>query len=335
MDRKEALTRFKEEERAYLEEVGEAFRTGMREKEEEVADCLLAALSALRKAAEEGKKEKIMFFHFSLLRIDFLEGKYHFLAQAMSEQWVLDLEPAETTFSLECIFAVLDGVREKLKEDSRKYRGKINRYDIDWMWMETAVQCSRELAGMLRFLFRDIEENEDFKAMNKYDTWGVHWGEYCDDCERIASVDREKKEQRDFERMLRRTGEEENVMVSGFWYEAEIKNADCGGKTLCFVQFERCALSGINFGGADLTGARFSNCTLTDCCFDGAVLRLAVFSDCGWEACSFAGAELADCIFSGEAQGRPPFLKDKAKCGEWGITEEQLEKLWVDREVEI
>lgn len=131
------------------------------------------------------------------------------------------------------------------------------------------MECNIMLANLLRFVFRDIEKNQDFESLPKLPTWGIRWGEYRDASDMIACADREKKEQKDWNRALRETKGDEGRLVSSFWYEAELQDSDCSGKALCFLQFENCSLQNMNFGKADLIGARFRNCTLKTCDFRG------------------------------------------------------------------
>lgn len=297
MTRQEALERFKEEEREYLEDKKRQFFMELQEKAEELTNVIKQAFSSLREEITRGEKEKIMFFYFSLLRIDVLKKNYHVLAQAMDARWYMDRSPAQVTFSFTFLFSILDGIREHLELDGKKYIGKINRYDISHLFQETVMECNQMLAGQLRFLFRDIEENRDFADIPKLDTWGIYWGEYRDANELIACVDREKKEQKDWDKALRLTGEQEAAMVSKFWYEADLKDSDCRKKALLFSQFENCTLTNLCFDGADLSGSQFKNCTIKACSFQNAVMHQADFVHCVWKDNVFDGADLAYTIF--------------------------------------
>ena len=137
----------------------------------------------------------------------------------------------------------------------------------------------------------------------------------------IACADREKKEQKDWNRALRETKGDEGRLVSSFWYEAELQDSDCSGKALCFLQFENCSLQNMNFGKADLIGARFRKCKLTSCDFRGAILRQTIFEECKWDQCDFQGADLTECIFF---EDDIPFLH---------LDADQLQVILIDRRV--
>ena len=90
----------------------------------------------------------------------------------------MDTDPVEVTFLLGDCFSAFTEARQKLELDSKKYMGKVNRYDIDNLLMEAGMECNIMLANLLRFVFRDIEKNQDFESLPKLPTWGIRWGEY-------------------------------------------------------------------------------------------------------------------------------------------------------------
>lgn len=319
MTRQEALECFWEETEPVLKEGADAFLEGLNEKTEELSATLRQAVKSIRKESVRLEKEKIMFLHFSLLRAGLEKEEYQILAQAMDARWYLDTEPAEVTFSLNFLFPMWGAVREKLTEESRKYLGKVNRYDIEHLLADAVMACNSRLAQVLRFMFRDIEENPDFMELEKLDTWGIYWGEYRDDTELIAHVDREKKTQTDWERALRQTRNEESSMVFSFWYGAELKDCDCREKKLYFIQFEDCMLEHICFDSAILSGARFRNCRIRNCSFCNAVIHQADFSGCTWEDNCFEGADMTQTVFP---EQDIPFVH---------LEPEQLQTILVDR----
>ncbi len=297
MTRQEALTRFREEMQPVLAKGEAAFGRELENQTGKLTETIKKVISGLRQEAEQLEKEKLMFFHISLLRTGILQQTWQAMAQAMDARWYLDTEPAQVCFPLDFLFSVFGGVREELMSGVGKYMGKVNSYDVEYLVEESVMRCNLVLAQQARYMFRDIEEDEDFAAMEKTDVWSVYWGEYRDACELVACVNREPKSQTEFERALRQTQNEETSMIFSYWYSAELKNADCAKKLLHFVQFEDCSLENMIFDQAVLTGARFRNCRMQGCSFKGAVLRQADFENCVWEDNDFAGAVLENAVF--------------------------------------
>lgn len=319
MTRQEALQKFHEEEMEYLEEKKLQFYKGLQQQAEELSGVIRDAFKELKEEVLRLEKEKIMFFHFSLLRVDLLRKEYRFFVQAFDARWYMDSEPAETTFSLTFLFSILEEIKKKLTLDAGKYMGKINRYDISELLQNNAMEWNQILAGELRFLFRDIEENKDFSEIPKLETWGIYWGEYRDASELIAFVDREKKDQKDWERALRLSKEQEEALISKYWFSMEVKDSDGSGKYFLFNEFENCTLTQISFDDSNLSGSRFKNCTIKECSFHNAVIRQADFVNCKWENNDFAGADLTSSIF---LEKDIPYLH---------MEPEQLQTILIDR----
>lgn len=319
MTRQEALEQFREETQPTLAQAEAAFGVELANQIEKLTETIKEVFSGLRQEAVRLEKEKLMFFHISLLRTGVLQQTWQAVAQAMDARWYLDTEPAQVCFSLDFLFSMYGKVREELLSQIRKYMGKINSYDVEHLLEESAMRCNSILAQQIRYMFRDIEEDEAFAAMEKTEIWSMYWGEYRDACELVACVNREPKSQIEFERALRQTSNEETSMIFSYWYRAELNEVNCGEKLLHFVQFEDCTLENIVFDGAVLTGARFRNCRIQNCSFKGAVLRQADFENCVWEDNDFSGADLENAVF---LEQEIPFVH---------LDSEQLQMILVDR----
>ena len=319
MTRQEALEKWKKESEPLCSQAKEEFLQNLENKTDELADTLKHVLEQLQEQTVLLEKEKMMFLIFSLLHCDILNGTYQILAQVLDARWYQDPEPAEVFFKLDFLFPMVEELKKSLSQESRKYLGKVNSYDIDEVIRTTAMECNGLLAQQLRFMLRDIEENEAFAAIEKLDIWGIYWGEYRDQNEVIAHVDREKKTQLDWDRALRGTKDEELAMAFGFWYGAELKGSDCRNKQLPFIQFEDCCLDGICFDEAVLSGARFRNCRIKNCSFRNTVMCQADFENCTWEENDFTGAALEHSIFP---ESELPFVH---------LEPEQLQVILIDR----
>ena len=147
MKREEALAKFCEEEQNYIDGIKAGFLVKIQENANDIADCLQKVFSDIRTAVEEKGKKDIMFIHFSILRIDFLNHIYRFLAQVMDARWYMDTAPVEVTFLLGDCFSAFTEARKKLELDSKKYMGKVNRYDIDNLLKEVEKSLRKRKRG--------------------------------------------------------------------------------------------------------------------------------------------------------------------------------------------
>lgn len=319
MTRQEALKQFRKEVQPILLEGETIFNRELENQIEKLTETIKQVFSELRQEAERLEKEKLMFFHISLLRTGVLQQTWQAIVQAMDARWYLDTEPAQVCFSLDFLFSMFGTVRKDLMSCIRKYMGKINNYDIEHLIEESVIRCNFILAHQIRYMFRDIEENEDFAAMEKTEVWSIYWGEYRDACEMVVCVNREPKSQIEFERALRQTQNEETSMIFSYWYSAELKKTNCKKKLFNFVQFENCSLEDIIFDEAILTGARFRNCRIQGCSFKGAKMQQTDFENCVWKDNDFSEADLENAVFM---EQELPFLH---------LDSEQLQVILVDR----
>lgn len=327
MNRQEAMERFKEEHQETLKLAREQFwqRAQSQEYSDKLAQILKQVFFSLRAEVERTDKDKLMFFYFSLLRVDLLNRNYHVKVQAFDARWYLDTEPLELTFSLAELFEILNPVWDQLLDGTRKYIDKVNTYDVGNIMQELAMECNGLLAHQLRFMLRDIEENRDFAGTPKEKVWSIRWGEYRDHSEVIACADRIAKDQQTWERSVRKAAKKEkpeHELAAGYWYGAELSNTDCRDLPMYFINFEDCTLKHICFNGANMTGARFRNCRIESCSFQGAVLRQADFTGCTWNNNDFAGADVTNAVFM---EQELPFIHLEA---------EQLQTILIDRRQE-
>lgn len=279
MTREEALRQFEQEHQEKLKVHRKRFMEAIPQNIPMLLTQITGAFAEAAKKAELMNKEKLVYFHFSLLRCDMIGRNYHMLLQVQDIRWFLDPEPIEVVFSVNFFYQDLNVVWDTLLEERRKYIGKINTYDVDFMIAEEAAACNLLLGDILRYSFRDIEENSDFAAIPKELLWDIRWGEYRGTSVLAARVDRIPQTSEQWKASLRK---EEGGLSEMYWYQTELTESDCSNKEMCFTTFEECLLKNLNFKGADLTGARFIRCRIEGCDFDTAILNTTYFEGCYW-----------------------------------------------------
>ena len=78
MTREVALERFKQEQKPLLERCREKFMEEFPNKVSTLMERINGAFGSICNQAEEQGKEKIVYFHFSLLRCDLGSVKFHY-----------------------------------------------------------------------------------------------------------------------------------------------------------------------------------------------------------------------------------------------------------------
>lgn len=252
----------------------------------------------LEQQIQQADKKEIVHFQFSLLRIDLLQNQYTVLLQASNVDWYLDEETISVSLDIGILFETLNYLRDELFSESKKYVGKVNKYDVQELVSEKIMAISPLIAHTLRFILRDIEQNKSFQMIPKADFWVIRWGEYRDQSEIILQVDHYEKTKEDWENALKEIVQKEDSLIYSFWYRLEVKEGYLKNKQLHFIGFEESHLENINFESSAILGARFKKCYLKNCSFKGALLKYSDFRTSHFENVDFSDANLTDAIFS-------------------------------------
>ena len=218
MIRKEAWERYQEEIngtiQAYREEMGKHLSGRAKELEGIVAD----AVDRLREPILKQRKTPLCYVHFSFLRVDLIRRDYRLLAQGMDERWYLDTEPAEAAAKTGELFAPFDRLWDSLTEQSRKYAGYVNAYDIRSLIFEEKERIDRSIACLLRWGLRDWKERGLFAGIPFSRDWILKWGEYWGDSEMLLHVDWRSKGMDAWKEAVRTAGHKKDALVCGCWY---------------------------------------------------------------------------------------------------------------------
>lgn len=321
MTRKEAWEEFKT---AHMEEqnrLKQEFWENLNERLGELMSCIYAAFEEAARQIELQEKENCMYFLFALQRCDLCQGKALVRLDVLDMEWYLDEAPVTVCFDITFLFREYMEWREKLLTDIREYMGKINRYDIDNLIQDEIMVCNQLITHILRFAFRNLEQQQDFAGIPKLPLWIIRWGEYRDYSEIVMQVNRSIRDQEAWEDRIRHYEVNSGAFMAEYWYRGNLTSGDCSRKKMCFMVFEECSLSNIDFQRADLSGARFIRCRIENCDFSRATLHQADFEDCDLLENNFEGAHMSQATFSRE--GFRPEL----------FGEEQLNELYVVSEM--
>ncbi len=323
MTRAEAWEKFQADHQKKREGMRQIFWDNLQERLGELMGCIYAAFEEIGKQAKEQKKEDCMYFLYSLQRCDLLRKKAVVRLDVSNMEWYLDEAPVSASFDITFLFKEYFEWQEALLLDMREYMGKVNKYDIDALVQDEIMLCSQLITHVLRFAFRNLEQQEVFAGIKKLPFWIIRWGEYKDYSEIVMQVKRDTRGQEVWEDRLKQYEENPEILTSDYWYRENLTGGDCQGKNMFFIVFEECMLKEIDFQKVDLSGARFIRCRLEDCNFAQADLHQADFEDCIFGKNDFSGANLNQATFS--LEGFQPEMFDERQHDELLLVE-NLEK---------
>lgn len=298
MTRTEAWEKFQSAHQKEQEQLRQIFWDNLQLKLGDLIQCIFTAFEEIGKQAGEQEKDNCMYFLFSLQRCDLLRRKAIVRLDVTGMEWYLDEKPLSAAFDITFLFQNYFDWQEKLLLDMREYMGKVNKYDVSALVQDEIMVSNQLITHILRFAFRNLEQQEVFKSIKKLPFWIIRWGEYKDNSEIVMQVKRDTRGQETWEDRLKEYEENPNALIADYWYRENLTKGDCREKNMYFIVFEECSLKEIDFSKADLSGARFIRCRIEDCNFTETILHQTDFEDCTFSGNDLGGASLCQATFS-------------------------------------
>lgn len=250
---------------------------------------------------------KIKYFQFSILRTSIISKNYIFLLSTYNQEWYLDDNAKHMELDMSFLFKSLNDLYNELYEKSKKFIGKINKYDIEKIILKQAMEYNEYIAYTVRFILQNIDREEWFDKVKKTDIYFIRWGEYQDKSELVYIMDNNKKTMNDFIKGLDLTNEEahKDELVYSVWKDTEISEAICIEKNMMFSNFKNSKISNFSFEKSILLGANFEDAILQNVNFNKTNLVGVNFIGVKFEDVKFEEAILDGAIFD---QEDVPFL---------------------------
>ena len=340
MNREEAVQKYQEDVKEYLQNVSKRLKSGFAEGEKWFVKAVRKTVYQLYSTYEE--KEKIRYLQLSLLRSRMDEDLYEMLVSFHREAYFLDPAPRMQKADISDLFAPLKAARTPLYKALRKYQGEVQKYDADRMIRETAMAAYKKQAERCRYLFRDLDLWLSESGLQAVQRLTVKWGGFEEACETVFLTDTGKKEQEQF-----LTYNEPNTVeqwdsryVYQSWETAQFTDLYAEKKNLLFAvlrscrmercQWENCLMHGVGFRDSDLRQVTFAGCDLSGSDFRGVRMEQVTFLECNLTEADFTGTKLQDAVFTGSVMDRAVFSRDGLFCK--GLDAGQLQKIRMEEE---
>ncbi len=340
MNREEAIQKYQEDVKDYLQNVSERLESGFAEKEKWFMQAMQQTLRQLYSDHEE--KGKIRYLQMSLLRSRMDEALYEMLLSFHNEAYFLDPAPRMQKIDISDLFMPLKAARTALYQALRRYQGKVQKYDADRIIRETAMNVYKKRAERCRFLFRDLDLWLSEEGLQAGQRLTVKWGGFEEASETIFLKDTGKKEQKQF-----LTYNEPNTVeqwdsqyVYQNWETAHFTDLDTEKKNLLFAvlrqcrmercQWKNCLMPGAGFRRSDLRQVAFAGCDLSGSDFRGVRFEQVTFLQCNLSNADFTGTELQGVAFTGSMMDNAVFSRDGLSCK--GLNAGQLQKIRMEEE---
>jgi len=162
---------------------------------EELTGSLKAAFIALchktAQAQSAGRKNGIAYIYGSFLYTSLCRGQSVCRLDAYDQNWFLDKAECSVLYDAGWAFSFLHEACSRLAQESKKYIGRITRYDIELIKRAEAGRYSEYIEDLGKEVMEDVFATAEFQALEKADELTVYIGEYKDLCRKTGAYHRE------------------------------------------------------------------------------------------------------------------------------------------------
>ncbi|OOM76180.1 hypothetical protein CLPUN_27930 [Clostridium puniceum] len=317
MNRQEALEHFKANVSENLvKEYRLKFEEYFEENEEKVKKLLIDGMKKLIKKAKEfdetEKDYKIGVFQFELLRINILNESYKIFAHGYNSLWYLDKDSIYEEIDLKFLFELFIDLKEKLIKEKKIYMGKVNKYDIQEIIFNLAVECYNDISISIRSWFWNLDE-EPWMKENFIETfYTVKWSEYQGKSEILFAMDNRQKDINELLE-LKKQPEEKHPFVYTVWKDSKLEVGDLTKQNMLFINFKGSRLKEINFSESYIIKGQFKAAKIQHCEFENSKLGGASFENAIIQDSNFRSAECIGVDFSNSELSYVDFTNAKLK----------------------
>ncbi|RNB51440.1 pentapeptide repeat-containing protein, partial [Brevibacillus gelatini] len=196
---------------------------------------------------QQGKKGKMAYLTYSMLRTELLSGSNHYLLEATDSRWFFDPVECQAVYDASWAFRFLDELAAEWTEAARAYAGQIGPAEIERIKLAQAEKFHQYVVSLGRYALQQIDSVEAFWQVEMEDELEVRVGEYLDQSEIVYCRDVRPKDS-------------QQIRV---WLEEGLEQ-EYGYKVLAGLDLAKGQFAGIDLRYADLGNSRLSGANLRE-----------------------------------------------------------------------
>ena len=127
---------------------------------------------------DKGKKGKIGYITYSLLRTNIMEGKFVYLIEAFNWMWFFDRIECQEEYDVRWAYVFLDEFEAELVEKSKPYLNKIGMPDIERVKLKEISPYNNVVMELAKEAILNASEIKEFSEILKEDVIEIRIGEY-------------------------------------------------------------------------------------------------------------------------------------------------------------
>jgi BTB/POZ domain-containing protein KCTD9 len=225
----------------------------------------------------EGLKKEIGFINYSLLRSQLIQNKDLFFINAYNEDWYIDKVECEDIYNANWAFKYLHEFEQIILKESRKYVGKIQKYDIKKIKLEKVNFYIPYIIAVGRKAFEKVELLEEYSQIKKDKRFEIRMGEYLDYSEVVYFNDIIDKNDEITKKQL----ENKKEIVKRYirYADMNLEQGNYDYSQFIYTEFLKCNLENSKFNFNNLQGVKFVECNLTNSMFENGLMLGSDFSN--------------------------------------------------------
>lgn len=241
----------------------------------------------------------ISIIEITFLRVHILDGTYQWLVEAQDQRGSFDTSDRTISIEMSEFFGIWEELKEELKKEAIQYVDKLTVADCEQIVLQEFDKLKFYFYLMGIHAFRNIDETEAFRKLNKTPLFRITLGERRDKVQIIYLHEENRPDRDEIMEKLVATREEDFTsldFVLRDFRNFEIEDCRVAFHNLSFSNLHSICIDAAEilttrFTGADFDFSRIKDsqidiCVFHNASFDNAVIENTNFGGCcfGWKA---------------------------------------------------
>jgi uncharacterized protein YjbI with pentapeptide repeats len=260
-------------------------------EEQRIQACIEAFRGYCRVIRQEqlqGRKGKIAYITFSMLRTAWLEEQPAYLVEAADALWVFDPEPIRFEYDAGWLFSYWLDLQRQLQAEAEERQASLSALELEQAMLEAALPIHGIFVTVMRQTMRRAVHLPEFQELDRAEVFEVRVGEYLDQSISVYKEDRTLADADEVKQWL------EERQEYAYSYQAltqvELPDADYSGLDFRYTAFRRVGMKGSRLQRCVLVGTVWRECEMDKADFAYSLLHGADFSGCSLQGAVFDAA---------------------------------------------
>ncbi|BFH65146.1 pentapeptide repeat-containing protein [Paenibacillus azoreducens] len=291
-------------------------------QEQQIRACVEAFQGYCRDIRQEqiqGRKGKIGYITYSMLRTTWLEERPAYLVEASDALWMLDPKPIRFEWDTSWSYSYWTDLQQQLRKEAEQQHVSLSELEWEHAMLEAAEHVHALIVNMMRLAMKQAVCLPEFQELEREESFEIRVGEYMDHSVSVYREDHRVMEASEIQSWLEEKEEHAysyqaltqvqmpcgDYSLLDFRYTAfrqiQMENSRLHGCVLVGTVWQESQLNGIDLTYSMLHGADFSGCSMKGAILDAVMGNAGYGSNASldWEPLGFAGVNFTGASLEG------------------------------------